>query len=189
MIQLRKVWSCPYFDSTDILGFCRIWFIQFIFLNIPFKPGFNKKVHSAILLTFNWFKASHNCQNKVSMSRLSREKWLSTVRLLWARGVFASSTFYHHFRFVQKAMFITRSHIQATHNILRRNWSPKCLLITRHQFLCCNTYCYDRGDNIYRVKSLPPEITSYNVYVLTNIAMMRKMIQWDLHPKTVLDKV
>ena len=38
MIQLRKVWSCPYFDSTDILGFCRIWFIQFIFLNIPFKP-------------------------------------------------------------------------------------------------------------------------------------------------------
>ena len=43
MIQLRKVWSCPYFDSTDILGFCRIWFIQFIFLNIPFKPGFNKK--------------------------------------------------------------------------------------------------------------------------------------------------
>ena len=38
MIQLGKVWSCPYFDSTDILGFCRIWFIQFIFLNIPFKP-------------------------------------------------------------------------------------------------------------------------------------------------------
>ena len=53
MIQLRKVWSCPYFDSTDILGFCRIWFIQFIFLNIHFKPGFDKKAHSAILLTFN----------------------------------------------------------------------------------------------------------------------------------------
>ena len=79
MIQLRKVWSCPYFDSTDILGFCRIWFIQFIFLNIHFKPGFDKKAHSAILLTFNWFKASHNCQNKVRMSRLSGEKWLSTI--------------------------------------------------------------------------------------------------------------
>ena len=69
MIQLRKVWSCPYFDSTDILGFCRIWFIQFIVLNILFRPGFNKK--KPILQFFSHSidsKPHHNCQNKVSMS-------------------------------------------------------------------------------------------------------------------------